>query len=199
MSSKDGPLVQNILLTSWSLFKYSPIITISVLLVLRFLLRRYLSPLRKYPGPFLASGTRLYSAYITWRGNTHEDHIRLHRKYGPIVRLQPNQLSFASPEAARLILSPGKGFHKTHFYWVFPPYGNPDIFTEVREEVHAQKKRFVNQPYSLASFQALTPWVDETIQMFCDKLDKLCSASHTAVDFNLGNYLHYFAFDGELY
>ena len=130
---------------------------------------------------------------MTWRGHTHEDHIRLHRKYGPVVRIQPNQLSFASPEAARQVLSPGKGFHKTAFYWVFPPYGNPDIFTEIREDVHAMKKRFVNQPYSLSSFQALTPWVDETIQLLCDKLDKLCASGPSNVD--LGDYLHYLAFD----
>ncbi|KAK5078534.1 hypothetical protein LTR64_003053 [Lithohypha guttulata] len=193
--SREGPLVHSTLATFWALFRYSPTLTIVTLLAIRFLFRRYVSPLRRYPGPFLASGTRLHSAFLTWRGKTHEDHIALHRKYGPVVRIQPNQLSFASPEAARQILSPGKGFHKTLFYWVFPPYGNPDIFTEVREEVHATKKRFVNQPYSLASFQAMTPWVDQTIQLLCDKLDGICISGTLSTPLNLGDYLHYFAFD----
>ncbi|KAK5939217.1 hypothetical protein PMZ80_008520 [Knufia obscura] len=189
----EAPLTQTLLVNFYVLLRQWPTTTILLLLALRFLIRRYLSPLRKYPGPFLASGTRLYSLILTARGRTHEDHVALHRKYGSIVRIQPNQLSFSSPEAARQILSPGKGFHKTNFYWVFPPYNNPDIFTEVRENVHATKKRFVNQPYSLASFQALAPWIDQTIKVLTRKLDFYAERSTKTID--LGNFLHWFAFD----
>lgn len=192
--SDEAPLSQTFLLNFYISFRRYPFSTILVLIVLRFLFRRYVSTLRKYPGPFLASGTRLYTLYITWRGRTHEDHIALHRKYGPIVRIQPNQLSFASPEAARQILAPGKGFHKTDFYWVFPPYGNPDIFTETREEVHAIKKRFVTQPYSLSSIQTLTPWIAQTITTLCRKLDRHAE-NKVGQPIDLGNFLHWFAFD----
>lgn len=191
-SPSSVPVTQAFLVTFWQLLKRYPVPTILVLIVIRFLLRRYLTPLRKYPGPFWATGSRLHSVYTTWNGQTHDEHIRLHDKYGPIVRIQPNQLSFSSPEAARHVLSPGKGFHKTDFYWVFPPYGNPDIFTEIREDVHAQKKRYANVPYSLASFQALTPWVEKTIHVLCDKLDLFASGSKTV---DLGRYLQYAAFD----
>lgn len=195
--ASEAPVVQTTVFAFWRLFKFSPITILISLIVLRFLIRRYLSPLRKYPGPFLASGTRLYSVFLTWRGRTHEEHVALHRKYGPVVRLQPNQLSFASPEVARQVLAAGKGFHKTSFYWVFPPAGNPDIFTEIKEDVHAMKKRFVGQPYSLASFQAMTPWIEEVIQTLCSKLDTLCEKRTDKVQsiVDLGNYLHYFAFD----
>ena len=193
MAADEAPLTETLLVNFYHLLRQWPTTTIILIVAVRFLFRRYASPLRKYPGPFLASGTRLYSLVLTARGRTHEEHVALHLKYGPIVRIQPNQLSFSSPEAARLILSPGKGFHKTDFYWVFPPAGNPDIFTEVREEVHARKKRFVNQPYSLPSFQALTPWVDKTIETLTAKLDS--HAETPAETLNLGNFLHWFAFD----
>jgi len=189
----EAPLTQTLLINFYHLLRRWPTTVILCIIALRFLFRRYVSPLRRYPGPFLASGTRLYSLILTARGRTHEEHVALHRKYGPIVRIQPNQLSFSSPEAARQILSPGKGFHKTNFYWVFPPYGNPDVFTEIRENVHATKKRFVNQPYSLASFQALTPWIDKTIEILMNKLDSQVERAVEVVD--LGNFLHWFAFD----
>lgn len=192
----DTPFTQTAVHLLWLVLKRYPITIIATVVFLRFLLRRYISPLRRYPGPFLASGTRLYSLFATWRGNTHERHIQLHQKYGAIVRIQPNQLSFSSPEAARQVLAAGKGFHKTDFYWAFPPAGNPDIFTEIREDVHATKKRFVSQPYSLASFQALSPWIDETVQQLCDVFDSMCSASFLpSTGTDLGDYLHYFAFD----
>ena len=194
--STHATLTETVLHYLTFLLRTHPIITITVLITIRFFFRRHISPLHKYPGPFLASGTRLYSLYKTYHGQTHTDHIALHKKYGPIVRIQPNQLSFSSPEAARQVLAPGKGFTKTPFYWVFPPYGNPDIFTEIREEVHAQKKRFVNTPYSLATFQALTPFIEQQIVALTKKLDsKIASANLKTSTTDLGNLLHWFAFD----
>lgn len=175
------------------------ILAVVSLVVTRALYKRYASPLRKYPGPFLASFSRLWKVYSTATGRTHLQHIELHRKYGPVVRIAPNEVSIASPEAARILLSAGKGFHKTKFYGVFPPPENPDIFTEYREEVHAQKKRVANVPYSMAAMQQLSPFINDTIELFMRKIDEHRAAGVGAGPkgkvFDLGAYLHYFAFD----
>ncbi|KAM7195486.1 Pisatin demethylase [Rhypophila sp. PSN 637] len=162
-------------------------------LALRILYKRYASPLRKYPGPFLASFSRLWIFISTTRGQTHLDHIELHKKYGRVVRITPNEVSLASPEAARTLLSAGKRFFKTPFYGVFPPPENPDIFTETREDVHAIKKRVANVPYSMAAMQQLTPFIDETIEHLARKINGHIDSNGGI--FNLGDFLHYFAFD----
>ncbi|KAL0472552.1 cytochrome P450 [Neurospora intermedia] len=162
-------------------------------IVIRAAYKRYASPLRKYPGPILASCSRLWKVLSTASGRTHLDHIELHRKYGPVVRIAPNEVSVASPEAARTLLSAGKRFFKTPFYSVFPPAENPDIFTEIREDAHAQKKRVANVPYSMAVMQQLSPFIDDTIELLVRKIDEHI-AQHKGV-FDLGDYLHYFAFD----
>jgi hypothetical protein len=105
---------QIILLLQWA-FRHWYLL-LPVLLVVRSIKRRYFSPLSKYPGPFFASITRLWKVISTARGHTEHDHIALHRKYGPVVRIAPEELSFASPQAGRDILTAGKGFHKTDFY-----------------------------------------------------------------------------------
>lgn len=129
----------------------------------------------------------------TWRGKTETDHIKIHEKYGPIVRIAPNELSLASPNAAREVLAAGKGFHKTDFYGVFPPPENPDIFTETREAVHAVKKRYASNPYSMAVMQQLSGYIEDTEKLLMKKLDAMC---HSADRYcNLGDYLHYYAFD----
>jgi cytochrome P450 len=162
------------------------------LLLLRFLSRRYLSPLRSYPGPFLASGSRAWKVWSTYRGHTELDHIALHARYGPIVRIAPNEVSLSSQQAAKDVFTVGKGFHKTDFYAVFPPPENPDIFTEVREWKHAQMKRFAATPYSLASMQKMTPSIEEVERVLVDMLKGYAGRGETC---DLGNWLHWFAFD----
>jgi hypothetical protein len=175
-----------ILTTHWAAILLSSIL-------LRSLYKRYASPLRQYPGPFLASITRLWKVKSTASGRTHLDHIALHRKYGPVVRIAPNEVSISSPEAARTLLSAGKRFFKTPFYGVFPPPENPDIFTETREDVHAMKKRVANVPYGMAAMQQLSPFINDTIELLMKKIDEHISGNKGV--FDLGDYLHYFAFD----
>lgn len=174
-------------------------VIIPSIIVTRALYRKYASPLRHYPGPWLASCSRLWKVLSTASMHTHLDHIELHKKYGPVVRIAPDELSLASPEAARTLLAAGKRFYKTSFYGVFPPPENPDIFTEVREDVHAQKKKVANVPYSMAAMQQLSPFIDDTIEFLMKKMDGMAKSSSssggTRPVVDLGNWLHWFAFD----
>ncbi|KXX79735.1 Pisatin demethylase [Madurella mycetomatis] len=169
------------------------LLVLTISLVVRALYKRYASPLRKYPGPFLASVTRLWKVRSVASGRTHLEHIALHRRYGPVVRIAPGEVSVSSPEAARTLLSAGKRFFKTPFYGVFPPPENPDIFTETREDVHAMKKRVANVPYSMAAMQQLSPFINDSIELLVRKIDEHIAQARGV--FDLGDYLHYFAFD----
>ena len=121
------------------------------------------------------------------------DHIALHERFGPVVRIAPNEVSLSSPHAARDVLAAGKGFHKTAFYGVFPPPENPDIFTETREEVHAVKKRYASNPYSMATMHGCAGYIEDTERLLVKKLDGMCDSKDQYC--NLGDYLHYYAFD----
>lgn len=189
-AASNGSLVSGILpvlLHWWYVILPSIIVT-------RALYKRYASPLRQYPGPWLASCSRLWKVLSTASTHTHLDHVALHEKYGPIVRIAPDELSLASPEAARTLLSAGKRFYKTRFYGVFPPPENPDIFTEYREDVHAQKKKVANVPYSMSAMQQLSPFIDDTIEFLMKKMDSMAEEGGRPV-VDLGNWLHWFAFD----
>lgn len=143
----------------------------------------------KHPGRLLT----IPLVWSTYSGHTERDHISIHEKYGPIVRIAPNELSFSSPFAAKEVLAAGKGFHKTDFYGVFPPPENPDIFTETREDVHAIKKRHASNPYSMATMHTMTGYIEDTERLLMSKLDAMCQSRDQHC--NLGDYLHYFAFD----
>ncbi|KAI1323675.1 cytochrome P450 [Xylariaceae sp. FL0255] len=194
-----APLLHSLLSTAISLIaSYWPIL-LTLTVILRALYKRYASPLRTIPGPFLASITRLHKFFSTLSEHTNYDHIALHQTYGPLVRIAPNEISSSSPKMAREILAAGRRFYKTDFYGVFPPPENPDIFTETREDVHAVKKKVANVCYSMTAMSRLTPFIDDTIDVLVDKMSGFCSSSENQgkplIPFDLGNWLHYFAFD----
>lgn len=55
----------------------------------------FLGPLRKYPGPPLRALSEYPLLLSLWRGNEARDYVALHAKYGPVVRVAPNKLSYA--------------------------------------------------------------------------------------------------------
>ena len=73
----DGAVVQTVKF----LRAYWPLI-LPAAIIFRFVYYRYASPLRLYPGPFLASGSRAWKVWSTYSGRTETDHIHLHEKYG---------------------------------------------------------------------------------------------------------------------
>lgn len=191
--------VRAVLGQAWSIWAAHWTVLLPLLFVSRLLYVRYASPLRRYPGPWLASVSRLWKVMSTASTNTHWQHVALHEKYGRVVRIAPNEVSLSSPEAGRLMLSAGKHFYKTDFYGVFPPPENPDIFTEIREHVHAQKKKVANVPYSMAAMQQLSPFINDAVELLMEKLTAIADGGQAhdtrGPEVDLGAWLHYFAFD----
>lgn len=61
--------------------------------------RLVLHPLRQYPGPILCAVSSLPRTWQAISGNEHMFLYELHMKYGPAVRLGPNELSFIDAQA----------------------------------------------------------------------------------------------------
>ena len=67
------------------------------------LYKAYASPLRDVQGPWLARFTRLWYAMSSYSRKSHEIHVDLHKKYGPIIRIAPNDYSIDDLEASKII------------------------------------------------------------------------------------------------
>ena len=50
-------------------------------------------PLRQIPGPFLATISRLWYMRKIWTEDVEKDERALHAKYGPLIRIAPNEVS----------------------------------------------------------------------------------------------------------
>jgi hypothetical protein len=96
-----------------------PLFLISCCLFLLFcVIQVLLDPLRSIPGPFLARFTRLWYFYNVYKGDFEITNIKLHEKYGPIVRVAPNQYSVDDPDAAKTIYGHGTSFVKVGRYFL---------------------------------------------------------------------------------
>lgn len=91
-------------------------------------------PLRKYPGPLLARLSNLWRVYHFWRADLPIKLFELHRKYGPVVRVGPNDLDFDSAAAIKSIYKAGKSMPKTDFYQGFTAI-QPNLFGTQDEAV----------------------------------------------------------------
>lgn len=68
--------------------------------------------LNKYNGPFLASLTDWWRLWDVWNRRAEITHMALHQRYGDIVRLGPNYLSFSCPAALKEIYGLKSGVTK---------------------------------------------------------------------------------------
>jgi len=72
----------------------------------------FLHPLRRVPGPFLAKFTELWRTSKYFRGNWHSDILELHAKYGPVVRVAPNEVSIVDRHGLTQVYGHAKGTKK---------------------------------------------------------------------------------------
>lgn len=98
--------------------------------------QRCFHPLAKYPGPFLASMTNFWKFYHYKTLKFPETMIKIHEKYGPIVRIGPNDLNFNSSSAIPPIYKSGRKMPKSQFYNAFTSFV-PNLFGTTNEQVSA--------------------------------------------------------------
>jgi hypothetical protein len=169
--------------------------------------RRFFHPLAKYPGPFLASITRWWMVREIFTGKHEEDIRALHKKYGPIVRITPNEVAIADPEAIKVIYSTGGGFTKGIYlrdgglmsgdWYTVWPMVEPDLFSLQDEKKHGARRRNVANAYSLATLLGMEEYVDQCSTLLLRQFEKIAQSGKS---FDIAPWMQYYAFDvvGEL-
>ncbi|KAH6843185.1 cytochrome P450-like protein [Chaetomium sp. MPI-CAGE-AT-0009] len=171
---------------------------IIVAVILAWLVRnRYHNGLNKYPGPFLASLTDWWRFFDVYGRRPERSHIALHRKYGPVVRLGPNTLSFSDPDSLKTIYGLNKGFIKSDFYVVqqsvVKGHSLPSLFSTTDNDFHMQFRRCVNSAFAMSALVQYEPFVDNTTKLFLKQTERLYIDKPGTCDFT--QWLQFYAFD----
>lgn len=97
---------------------------VAIVVIVALLLRWLRSPLTALPGPLITNFTSIWIKYHELSANRRLYIHELHKKYGPVVRLSPNEVSFTSLEAVKEIYaSGGSGYDRTELYNLFAQFG----------------------------------------------------------------------------
>lgn len=130
-------------------------------------------PLSSIPGPLWACISRTWLMYHHGVGDVDIATRQLHARYGPIVRIAPDEVTVADPSALPLIFPAQKPLQKTDWYIPWRPKGlgsQPDLFTQTDEKAHTAYRKIVGGVYSMSSTLRSEAGLDEMLELFMERL-----------------------------
>ncbi|PVH93502.1 cytochrome P450 [Periconia macrospinosa] len=132
--------------------------------------RATLHPLRKFPGPVLASLTEWYGAYHAFCLRVHLTAYDNHQRYGNVVRSAPNKLIFNTAQAVTDIYH-NERLIKARDYMVTSITGNYSVFTAHDKRVHSHKRKLVGKAISEKSMREFEPIMVHHVNVLMQQLE----------------------------
>ncbi|CCO33927.1 Benzoate 4-monooxygenase [Rhizoctonia solani AG-1 IB] len=127
---------------------------------------------RRFSGPPLAGLTNWWMSSVIQTGHHSEIVQRLHEKYGTFVRLGPNHISVADPDALEIVY--GHGLLKSEFYSTFQMGPKTDLFNTRDKTEHSKKRKRVANIFSAQNSLAFEPRIRSHIRQLCAQWDMRC-------------------------
>lgn len=187
------------------------LLVLSIAVLVYFLYIKYCLGLKDIPGPLLAAFSNCDRIITAASGKQFLAHIGYHEKYGALVRVGPNHVSFSDADLIPVVYGITSKFYKvcevkgntrgasltsyqSDFYSLFDaksPQGPiPTVFSIRNEKQHKALKRPVANAYSMSALVELEPMTDECIAILQRKLE-----DKQGQQIDLGEWLQWFSFD----
>ncbi|KAG1823417.1 cytochrome P450 [Suillus subaureus] len=127
---------------------------------------------RSIPGPFLARFSDIWLGWVASQGHRSDVVHQLHNKYGTFVRLAPNHISIADPDALQIVYAHGSGSLKSNFYDAFVSIHRGLFNTRDRAD-HSRKRKIVAHVFSQKNVLEFEPSVRLYVGQFMNQWDRL--------------------------
>lgn len=151
----------------------------------------FLSPLKGVPGPWYAVYTKWWLVWKTVKGVRAKTIHELHQKYGPWVRIAPNEVSTSDSEALVPIYGVNSTYVKTDFY-TYQLRGVPELFTMSDRKQHARRRRELAHLFSMSTITEYEPVIAKQVKT-C--MDFIASEGRKGQVSNLYDWWHYLSMD----
>ncbi|KAH8900663.1 putative P450 monooxygenase [Thozetella sp. PMI_491] len=144
----------------------------------------YFHPLSRYPGPKVAAASDYWFVRSHLRGSTPLDILKLHNRYGPIVRVAPNELSYVNPIAWQEIyghkkagqpeLSKDKKYHSG--------FGAEPTLLNADREYHSLLRKLLAGGFSDSALRQQEPLIQQHVDLMMKKLQENGADGNIAQD-----------------
>ncbi|KAI1609118.1 cytochrome P450 [Exophiala viscosa] len=167
---------------------------LAVAIVAYIIYQTFIHPLAKFPGPVSARYVPYWRNTRYWRGTWHEDILDVHRRYGRVVRIAPNELSIVDGEAMKHLYGHGTSSTKTQWYATWdPPIPDAVAFFSARDrKIHAFQRKRVSGAYAMSSILRYEQFIQQSLDELLLKFAKYATADNKV---DLAKWTNAFAFD----
>lgn len=173
---------KNMAITTWVLYVTEALVVWAVSTVVY---RRLFHPLAQIPGPFLPAVTRLYIWYwnVLQDGHFYRKIEELHARYGPVVRIAPNEIHLADQDNYDKVYSVAGHFHKDALF--YGALGLRIMLTAVSNDEHRRRRAPLNHFFSRRAVLDLEDIVQEKVAKLCRRVREALAA-RTPADLRSG-------------
>ena len=150
------------------------------------------------PGPPLAAFSRLWLLMGHIGTRIHLDYFEANLKYGPLVRVGPNQVITSDPELVRRINAPRSPYRRGQWYAgsrLTP--GVDNVFSERQEEKHDELRKKMAAGYAGKENPHLESEIDERIHDLISLIERkyVCTEEEPGRQMDFGRTAQYFTLD----
>ncbi|KAF2172362.1 hypothetical protein M409DRAFT_63075 [Zasmidium cellare ATCC 36951] len=148
------------------------------------------------PGPILAKFSTLWYMYECRRCRRYLTVHKLHEKYGKFVRVQPDHVSVADPDAIPIVYGHGTGFLKSEYYDAFVAMRRGLFNTRDRAE-HTRKRKTVSHTFSAKSIGQFEQYIHHNLELLAQRWDEINKKTGAGkyTEFDALHWFNYVAFD----
>lgn len=130
----------------------------------------FFHPLRNIPGPPLARVSRLWARVGNFYGCKSERIHAAHQQYGPIVRVGPNEISFADPSVVRDIYNNSDVFVKEETFYRAKRIFHENHMMSFRDpEAHKHRRKLLSRGFSQAAMLDFEDTMSRKIKQLLDQ------------------------------
>ena len=133
----------------------------------------FYSPLSQVPGPPLCKLSWYYISYFDLLLQRNDKIQEWHEKYGPIVCIRPEEVSFSSPAFMREIYGISGKYSKSNYFDNFIAYGERAVFSVGPYHTHRHKRALISNFYQFTSLYkfGVEASMQERVHAFLNKMD----------------------------
>ncbi|KAH6670513.1 putative benzoate 4-monooxygenase [Halenospora varia] len=151
--------------------------------------------IRDIPGPAAAKFSNLWLLVQARQGKRYKSVDEAHKKWGKLVRIQPNHVSVADEGAINAIYGHGNGFLKSEFYDAFVSIQRGLFNTRDRVE-HTRKRKTVSHTFSTKSISQFETYMHQNLDLFVKQWDTMSKNAHGGyAKLDCLDWFNYLAFD----